>query len=150
MQVQAPATAEKHYSARPLGLLARHPDSGSSRLAHVADQLSVVVLRQPTRIRRALVAQHICAAVLTCYRVAESGVPYVEAWSRTMSHRVIRINDLASRPNKPGLLPVSPATLWRWVQSGRFPKPYKLGPATTVWDPKDVEAFLAQQKAVEA
>ena len=68
-----------------------------------------------------------------------------------MSQRVIRISDLASTPDTPekpgkrGMLPVSPATIWRWVRSGRFPKPFKLGPATTVWDADQVEAFLAKQ-----
>lgn len=62
-----------------------------------------------------------------------------------MSQRVIRIGELASRPNKPGKLPVSPATIWRWVRAGQFPQPFKLGPATTVWDADQVEAFLAQR-----
>ena len=65
-----------------------------------------------------------------------------------MAQRVIRINDLASTKGKPGKLPVSPATVWRWVAEGRFVKPFKLGPNTTVWDLDQVEAHLAQQ-AVE-
>ena len=64
-----------------------------------------------------------------------------------MSQRVIRINELASRPGKPGKLPVSPATIWRWVRDGRFPKPFKLGAATTVWNLDEIEAFLAKQSA---
>jgi len=39
------------------------------------------------------------------------------------------------------LVPVSRATLWRWVASGRFPKPMKLG-AITVWAVADVRAFV--------
>ena len=62
-----------------------------------------------------------------------------------MAQRVIRINDLASTKGKPGKLPVSPATVWRWVAEGRFVKPFKLGPNTTVWDLDQVEAHLAQQ-----
>lgn len=68
-----------------------------------------------------------------------------------MSQRVIRIGDLASTPDKPGkpgkrgMLPVSHATIWRWVRSGQFPKPFKLGPATTVFDADQVEAFLKKQ-----
>lgn len=64
-----------------------------------------------------------------------------------MGQRVIRINDLASTKNKRGRLPVSPATVWRWVATGRFPPPFKLGPNTTVWDLDAVEAHLAQQAA---
>jgi prophage regulatory protein len=66
-----------------------------------------------------------------------------------MSQRVIRISELAStpakltKPAKPGLLPVSPATVWRWVREGKFPKPFKLGKSVTVWDVALVEAFIA-------
>ena len=62
-----------------------------------------------------------------------------------MAQRVIRIADLASTKLKAGRLPVSPATLWRWVAQSKFPAPFKLGPNTTVWDLDQVEAFLAQQ-----
>jgi prophage regulatory protein len=62
-----------------------------------------------------------------------------------MSQRVIRISELASTPNKPGKLPVSPATIWRWVREGKFPVPYHLGEAVTVWDLAAVEAFIAQR-----
>jgi predicted DNA-binding transcriptional regulator AlpA len=67
-----------------------------------------------------------------------------------MAQRVVRINDLATTKKKPGRLPVSPATLWRWVAAGKFPPPFKLGPNTTVWDLDQVEAFLAQQAEVQA
>lgn len=76
-----------------------------------------------------------------------------------MSQRVIRIGELASTPAKPaksgkqaklakqGKLPVSPATVWRWVREGKFPKPFKLGESVTVWDLAEVEAFIAQRAA---
>jgi len=64
-----------------------------------------------------------------------------------MAQRVIRITDLATTKDKPGRLPVSPATLWRWVKEGTFPAPFKLGPNTTVWDLDRVEAHLAEQAA---
>lgn len=91
-----------------------------------------------------------------------------------MAQRVIRINELASTPAKPatpaepataikavkkakpavpakqGKLPVSPATIWRWVREGNFPKPFKLGASTTVWDAAEVEAFIAQRSAKSA
>lgn len=62
-----------------------------------------------------------------------------------MPLRVIRINELATTKNRPGRLPVSPATLWRWVAEGKFPAPFKLGANTTVWDAEKVEQFLAQR-----
>jgi len=46
------------------------------------------------------------------------------------------------------MLPVSPATIWRWVREGKFPKPFKLGAGTTVFDAAQVEAFVAAQQAV--
>jgi len=62
-----------------------------------------------------------------------------------MSQRVIRISELASTPAKPGKLPVSPATIWRWVRENKFPKPFKLGDSVTVWDLSAVEAFIDQR-----
>ncbi len=66
------------------------------------------------------------------------------------ARRVIRIADLATTRHRAGRLPVSPATLWRWVAQSKFPAPFKLGPNTTVWDLDQVEAFLAQQAEVQA
>ena len=67
-----------------------------------------------------------------------------------MAQRVIRIADLASTKNKCGRLPVSPATVWRWVKQSKFPAFFKLGPNTTVVDLDEVEAFLAQRAEVQA
>ncbi len=66
-----------------------------------------------------------------------------------MAQRVIRMSELASTPKRKGRLPVSPATLWRWVAEARFPQPFKLGPNTTVWDLDEVEAFVAKQAEVK-
>lgn len=83
-----------------------------------------------------------------------------------MTQRVYRIGDITStkdttfperqgkdgrikkggfRPGQRGLLPVSPATWWRWVASGEAPAPFKLGANTTVWDADKVEQFIAQR-----
>lgn len=40
---------------------------------------------------------------------------------------------------------VSRATIWRWSQSGKFPKPIKLSPGCTRWRLSDVEAWEAEQ-----
>ena len=40
------------------------------------------------------------------------------------------------------LIPISPATIWRWVRAGRFPKPVKLGPGVTAWRGADLIAFI--------
>jgi prophage regulatory protein len=36
---------------------------------------------------------------------------------------------------------VSRATIWRWVQDGRIPKPVKLSPGCTRWRLADLEKF---------
>ncbi|MCD8547482.1 MAG: AlpA family phage regulatory protein [Aeromonadaceae bacterium] len=47
-----------------------------------------------------------------------------------------------------GIVPVSTATLWRWVSSGKFPKPVKLSERVTVWRVEDIRAWMdAQGKA---
>lgn len=63
-----------------------------------------------------------------------------------MSKRVIRISEIASTKNKSGKLPVSQATIWRWVKEGRFPKPFKLGERITVWNIEDIEFFIANKQ----
>jgi len=69
--------------------------------------------------------------------------------SQRKAQRVIRIADLATTRGRLGRLPVSPATVWRWVKEGKFPAPFKLGPNITVFDLDQVEAFVAQQAAVQ-
>lgn len=44
------------------------------------------------------------------------------------------------------LYPVSPATWWRGVRSGRFPRAYKLGPNSTGWLAADIQALLERTK----
>jgi prophage regulatory protein len=61
-----------------------------------------------------------------------------------MAQKLIRISDIASTKGKPGKLPVSPSTIWRWVREGKFPQPIKLGEAVTAWDADAVDAFIVQ------
>jgi len=68
-----------------------------------------------------------------------------------MKHKVVvRIADIASTPSKAGMLPVSPATIWRWVRDGKFPKPFKLSASVTGWYSDDIDAFVAQRAAEAA
>jgi prophage regulatory protein len=62
-----------------------------------------------------------------------------------MSQRVMRVAEIATTKSKRGLLPVSPATIWRWVRENKFPAPYKLSEGVTVWDAAAVEAFMAER-----
>lgn len=34
---------------------------------------------------------------------------------------------------------VSRATIWRWTQHGKFPKPFKLSPGCSRWKLSDIE-----------
>jgi len=49
------------------------------------------------------------------------------------------------RPRKPTapIIPVSRSTWLNGVRSGKFPKPVKLGPRTTVWRVEDIRALIA-------
>lgn len=74
-----------------------------------------------------------------------------------MSMRIARIKEVAStpakgdKPAKQGLLPVSVATIWRWVRDDPdFPKPINLGPGTTGFYVSEIEAFIAKRAGREA
>lgn len=41
-----------------------------------------------------------------------------------------------------GPIPVSKSTWWQGVKTGRFPKPQKLGPRTTVWRAEEIRALF--------
>ena len=41
-----------------------------------------------------------------------------------------------------GPIPISKSTWWQGVKEGRFPKPQKLGPRTTVWKVEDIRALF--------
>lgn len=43
-----------------------------------------------------------------------------------------------------GPIPVSKSTWWQGVKDGRFPKPQKLGPRTTVWLVKDIRDLFEE------
>ena len=46
------------------------------------------------------------------------------------------------RKGRPPLVPVSNATLWRWVKQGKFPAPIKLSDRSTVWKLTEVMSWL--------
>lgn len=41
-----------------------------------------------------------------------------------------------------GPIPVGRSTWWQGVKTGRFPKPVKLGPRTTVWKVEDIRNLI--------
>lgn len=46
-----------------------------------------------------------------------------------------------------GPIPVSKSSWWAGVKDGRFPKPVKLGPRTTVWRVEDIRALYENESA---
>ena len=48
-------------------------------------------------------------------------------------------------PPIPAIIPVGNSTWWEGVKSGRFPKPIKLGPRTTVWRVEDIRRLLEKE-----
>ena len=44
------------------------------------------------------------------------------------------------------LIPVSKSTWWEGIKTGRFPKPIKLGPRTTVWSVESIRALIAMHQ----
>lgn len=40
--------------------------------------------------------------------------------------------------------PISKSAWWQGCKDGRYPKPVKLGPRTTVWKASDISAFMRQ------
>lgn len=58
---------------------------------------------------------------------------------------LLRVEQIVGNQKKgiQGLIPVSAATWWRWVQEGRVPAGRKLGPNVTVW-PVEVVLALGQ------
>ncbi len=41
------------------------------------------------------------------------------------------------------VIPVSKSTWWNGIKDGKYPKPVKLGPRTTVWRVEDIRALIA-------
>ena len=46
----------------------------------------------------------------------------------------------------PALIPISRSAWWLGVRNGRYPKPVKLGPRTTVWTVESIRALIASTK----
>lgn len=42
------------------------------------------------------------------------------------------------------IIPISKSAWWEGCRTGRYPKPVKLGPRTTVWRVEDITAFINQ------
>jgi prophage regulatory protein len=67
-----------------------------------------------------------------------------------MAQKYIRIGGLATTAEKDGVIPASPATIWRKVKAGTFPQPVKLGERITAWRMDDIEKWLAARHSEAA
>lgn len=47
-------------------------------------------------------------------------------------------------PQVLNIIPISKSAWWQGCKEGRYPKPIKLGPRTTVWKASDIAAFMRQ------
>lgn len=45
-------------------------------------------------------------------------------------------------PQVLALIPVGRSSWWRGCKTGRYPKPVKIGPRTTVWRAEDIRALI--------
>ncbi len=70
--------------------------------------------------------------------------------STSTTHRYIRAKAICTTPERPGLLPICSATLWRWVRKGAFPRPVRLSGGVTAWIESDITAWLAAQEQASA
>lgn len=61
-----------------------------------------------------------------------------------LQYRILRRHEVLA------LVGVSSATLARWVQSGHFPRPLRLGPNAVGWREADVRVWLEGREPVGA
>ena len=61
-------------------------------------------------------------------------------------HQVLRLKQIVgckkSVPPVPPIIPISASSWWAGVKEGRYPSGIKLGPKTTVWRARDIEALI--------
>jgi len=62
----------------------------------------------------------------------------------TIENRWLRVRQVADYLN------VSPATIWRWLETRDFPKPVKIGPRVTAWKFQDVLEWENGKALVQA
>jgi prophage regulatory protein len=63
-----------------------------------------------------------------------------------MDARYLRLKQIIGdkKAGIPAIIPISKSSWWAGVAKGRYPKPIKLGPRTTVWLSSSVYALLDQ------
>jgi len=69
------------------------------------------------------------------------------SFSQTPSNLLPEAGFIRQKQLVPAIVPVSHATLWRWVKLGLFPKPVRLGENLTAWANSDVNAWILSRAA---
>ena len=63
----------------------------------------------------------------------------------------LRLNQIIGNPKAnppiPPIIPIGRSTWWQGVQSGRFPKPIKLGPRITLWRAEDIQNLIKNMES---
>jgi prophage regulatory protein len=57
------------------------------------------------------------------------------------------IGNPRANPPTPPIIPVCRSSWWAGVKSGKYPRPIKLGPRTTVWRADDIRALIDRRGA---
>lgn len=57
-------------------------------------------------------------------------------------HNFIPATGFLRLPQVLALIPVGRSSWWRGCKTGRYPKPVKIGPRTTVWRAEDIRALI--------
>ena len=47
------------------------------------------------------------------------------------------------------LFKVSPATIYRWIKEGKFPKPVRLGANMVRWKASDIEVWIVERETFQ-
>ena len=55
-------------------------------------------------------------------------------------------NPYQTRQELEKLFKVSPATIYRWIKEGNFPKPVRLGANMVRWKASDIEAWMTDRE----
>lgn len=62
---------------------------------------------------------------------------------------LVDIRTLASSRHHRGLVPLCKSAIYEKAARGEFPRPIKLGPRKSMWDLRDVEAWLESLKEAQ-
>lgn len=65
----------------------------------------------------------------------------------SQNHPIVPMFGFLRLPQVLAIFPISKSAWWEGCRTGRYPKPIKLGPRTTVWKAEDIRAFIERVSA---